>query len=517
MLPKSAISFMASSSAKWLSGDKILRYLFDLTTTAQWRGPAVGIVRVEQELARRARRDLGLDVAFCLYDRAQAAVVAIDDDLAENLIEGRIRIDFQQRRASRGHETSLRRKARSMLLGNATVYYLFQRARGRSLTRAEILKIRDQELAAGRAQLSNERAMISGPNDMETVSLAALPHRYAHLDADTMIISGGLDWQYKNLRALWDLKQAHRFSYCAVVYDLIAVHFPQFVVPGYVELLTDYFGELLWLADQTMCISHTTKSDWIRHASDVGAEPVASSVFPLGCDLSPRVSESSIDLPTALNGKRFALYVSTIEPRKNHFMLYQAWEECLRTKQIDPSHDRLVFVGRQGWATEDLLHEIKTNPLTKETIIILHDLTDQQLASLYRACAFVLFPSLYEGFGLPLAEALGYGKPCVASDSGALSEIGDDLVMRVDPKDTLEWSRAITRVMSGSSDLGAWEDRIKHDHRPITWDDAAKIFFETIAASVRNDVRSFGDEIGAHDPQLGGPAERQVSAPLRSR
>jgi len=484
--------------------------LFDLTTTAQWRGPAVGIVRVEQELARRARRHLGPDVAFCLYDRAQAAVVTIDDDLVENLLDGRIRIDFPQTRAARGPEGSLRRKARSVLLGNATVYYLFQRARGRSLTRAQILQIREQELAASKPKLQDGRGIAARPGEIETVSLAALPHRYARLDADTMIISGGLDWQYKDLRALWDLKQAHRFAYCAVVYDLIAVHFPQFVVPGYVELLTDYFGELLWLADRTMCISHTTRSDWVRHASDVGVEPVPSSVFPLGCDLSPQGGDPIIDLPAVLNGKRFVLYVSTIEPRKNHFMLYQAWEECLRTKQIDPGRDRLVFVGRQGWATEDLLHEIKTNPLTKETIIILHDLTDQQLTSLYRGCAFVLFPSLYEGFGLPLAEALGYGKPCLASNSGALSEIGGDLVMRVDAKDTLEWSRAITRLMSGSSDLGAWEDRIKQHHRPITWDDAAKIFFETIAASIRNEVHSFGE-------QLGGPAERPAPTRLWSR
>ena len=95
-----------------------------------------------------------------------------------------------------------------------------------------------------------KRAIAAGRSEAKTIAFDELPHRQALLDADTTIISGGLDWQYKDLRALWQLKQAYRFSYCAILYDLIAVQFPHFVIPGYVELLTDYFGELLWLADQ---------------------------------------------------------------------------------------------------------------------------------------------------------------------------------------------------------------------------------------------------------------------------
>jgi glycosyltransferase involved in cell wall biosynthesis len=441
-----------------------------LTTTAQWQGPPVGIVRVERELARRARRYLSEDLEFCLYDRFRAALLGIDDGIVDDLIEGRVRVDLAvPRRASR-LASATRRKVRAALLQNANAYQLFQRLRGRSFTREQILQIQALEFDKETPE-----------SKVKPIPLAKLPHYQARLDADTRIISGGLDWQYKDLRALWALKQTYRFSYCAIVYDLIPVRFPQFVVPGYVEVLTEYFGELLWLADKTMCISEATRRDWLRHAYEVGAEPVPSAVFPLGCDPSATAATGAkVELPPVLQGKRFALCVSTIEPRKNQRMLYEAWDECIRTNQVDPARDRLVFVGRRGWATGDLLREIDTNPLTRDTIVLLHYVSDAQLMMLYRSCAFVLFPSLYEGFGLPLAEALSFSKLCVCTDAGALAEIGGDLVMRLDAKDTLAWSRAIGRLMPPSSERDAWEARIRNTYRPITWDDAAHRFFSAV-------------------------------------
>ncbi|HJU10333.1 MAG TPA: glycosyltransferase family 1 protein, partial [Candidatus Binataceae bacterium] len=399
---------------------------------------------------------------------------AIDDSVAGSIIDGRTRVIFPETMETR--KRSIRQYIRLAVMRNVTAYHFLQRARGRSFTRDEILQIKALELTNKKPWLAPGAGTAVNPRKAQIVRLLNLPHGPALLDADTTIISGGFDW-YKNLRALWELKQARGFSYCAIVYDLIPVRCPHFVSPGYDKLLTDYFGELAWLADRVMCISQATRQEWLRHVHDIGGEPAATSTFPLGSDLSFRIKDASVDLPAALNGKHFALYVSTIEPRKNHYMLYWAWEECIRTKQLDPQRHRLVLVGRQGWAVGDLLHEIRTNPLTRDTILILHDVGDQQLAGLYRHCAFVLFPSMYEGFGLPLAEALGYGKPCLASNAGALAEIGGDLVMRLDPKDTLAWSRMISRLMSSPVELKSWGERISTTYRPITWDAAARCFF----------------------------------------
>lgn len=440
--------------------------MFDVTTIAQWRGPAVGIVRVERELARRARRYLGRDAGFCIYDRLRGVILEIDEHIADELVAGRILVDFENKIVPPPQNTT-RRWIRSALQKNATVYGAYHRIRGRRFSRDQILEIKAR-------------------SEVKSTSLENLPHRPAALDAETTIISAGLDWNYKDLRVLWLIKQLHGFRYCSVIYDLIPILAPQFVIPDYVDLLTDYFGELTWVADQVMCISEATKQEWLDHAYQLGAESVPSAVFPLGCDLPVRPKQPAARLPHALHGKKFAIYVATIEVRKNHRMLYEAWEECLRTNQVDSSQCRLVFVGRPGWATGDLLREVQTNPLTKDTILLLHDVSDEQLAALYEACSFVLFPSMYEGFGLPLAEALGYGKLCISSNAGALAEIGGELVMRLDCKDTLLWSRTISRLFTSPEEVQAWEDRIRTQYRPITWDDAARIFFGKIIAAGHN-------------------------------
>lgn len=447
-----------------------------MTTCAQWTGAAVGIVRVEQELARRARGLLGDAVAFCVYDRSHNVFLLIDDEAAADIFDGRLQIDFAPEPApppgpgaAARALNALRRRVRRAMRANVTLYHAFQLLRGRWYTREEIAQIQ-------RAEFDDPSIT---PSEIKVPArrleyLSRLTRGPASLGPDTWIISGGFDWQYKDLRRIWSLKQSQKFRYCAIVYDLIPLSFPHFVTPGYDTFIADYFGELIWLADRAMCISRAARAEWIEFCRSFGVETIPSHAFSLGCDLP---SPSGRPLPDSLHGKRFALYVSTIEPRKNHRVLYDAWDRCIRAGTIDPERDRLVFVGRVGWAVDDLVREIAANPLTRNTIIILNHATDDLLARLYGECAFVVFPSFCEGYGLPVAEALGYAKPCISSNAGSLSEIGGDLVHRIDPKDTIGWSDAISHFMASPVELENWSRRIKTEHRPVTWDDAAECFF----------------------------------------
>ncbi len=449
-----------------------LRYFFDITTAARWHGAAVGIVRVERELARRAKLHLGGDLTFCLYDRSRDRVLAIGDEIALDIINDRIQIDFSPPlRSPLALATQLRRvvmrRLRRVARTNARGYHILQRLRGRSFTREQILQIQVEEFA--KETLT------------PTVALSKTACRDAELDENACIVSGGLDWDFKNLKALSVLKDKYRFRYCPIVYDLIPILFPQFITPDRLNILPAYFIDLAHLADFTMCISESTRTDWLEFCSGQIERSIPSGVFPLGCDLQPPSGGTvAPELPESLEGKRFALFVSTIEPRKNHRVLYDAWDACMSARKVDPEQHRLVFAGRRGWSSGDLIGQIAANPTTRDSIIFLHDVSDELLRVLYQNCAFVVFPPFYEGFGLPLAEALGHGKFCISSNAGASSEIGGDLVLRLHPKDTIGWAGALARYMNSPDEADKMAVRVKAEYRPITWDQAAAGFFSAL-------------------------------------
>jgi glycosyltransferase involved in cell wall biosynthesis len=442
-------------------------------------------VRVERELARRARRCLGDDLTFTLYDRSSNRVVPVDDDVASKIIDGQIRIKFPP--ASGAYSASVmakvatrelarvRQNLRRALLTNATIYHMSQLLRGRPFSRVEILRARDSALAKQRTD----------SKIASSVSVRRLAGKSARLDENVCLVSVGLDWEFKNIKALSKTKRSKKFLYCTMVHDLIPVLFPQFLVPELVERLPAYFADLVSLADFSICNSESTRKDWINYARSFG-KSVPSQVFPLGCDLNlSSGAGDEPDLPERLAGKRFALFVSTIEPRKNHRVLYEAWDSCVAAGEVDPERHRLVFVGHRGWSTGDLIGQISANPLTRDSIIMLGAVSDQLLRVLYRECAFVLFPSFYEGYGLPLAEALGYGKPCISSNGDALAEIGGDLVLRLHPKDTVGWARAIARLMNEPAETHKMAVRVQSEYRGVSWDQAAECFFSALKEFAR--------------------------------
>lgn len=457
-----------------------MRYWFDLSTSARWSGHPVGIVRVERELGRRAADRLGASAGFCVYDRQLNNFHEISAEHAARIVEGRLQIDFVGGGPTPVADGGLRRRIRNAVLARPRLYQQVQRLRGRSFSLEQIAEVRRTEEAQRKATAASA---------VETIRFEDIAPEPLALDQDDVVISAGLDWEYKDLRSIYRLKQARRFRYAAVLYDLIPLLHPHYVVPAYVHLLRDYFGELFWVADYCLSISESTQKDMLAYCADQGVAAPAADHFPLGGDLPATGRDADEPLPAGLQQVRYGVFVSTIEPRKNHRTLYEAWDRCVREGRVDPAVNKLVFVGRQGWNVGDLLTEIAANPATADSIIILSNVSDGVLRRLYQNADFALFPSHYEGYGLPVAEALSYGKPCICSGGGSLPEVGGDMVVYCDPREPAAWAGAIARAFAHPDLLADQSARIREQYRAVTWDDAAQLFFSRLSALVEGDHR----------------------------
>ena len=434
------------------------RLLLDISTSARWFGAAVGIVRVERELARRMPRAVSRDVAqgFVVFDTTCSAFRMVDERLASAIVDCTATIDFSPPAAPPEPPLGLAERIRLAVREGRAVAAIRRRLPG-------VLRLVDPVEAQPEPKApavehpppDSPHGPEAGPRRVHVGDLPLVqPQR-----GDT-IVSCGLDWEFKDLRTIRKLKLSAGFRYVSALYDIAPIGFPHFSETGMADKLADFFGEMPWVADQLMCISAATQGAYAAHLAERRIPAPRMSVFPLGCDL-PGSDAVRRELPPQLEGTTYALYVSTIEPRKNHRTLYEAWDLAMRSGRLDPAKHRLVFAGILGWSVNELYHEIIRNPATRDTVVLLGQVTDETLRALYQGCAFTVQPSHYEGFGLSLAESFAFGKPCLSSGAGALSEIGGDLAEVIHPKDVLGWSDGLVRWLTDAAARESSARRIK--------------------------------------------------------
>ena len=229
--------------------------------------------------------------------------------------------------------------------------------------------------------------------------------------------------------------------------------------------------------------SEATRRDLIDKYRIEGLESKVA-IVPEG--VTPDVSPAP--LPAGLE-PGFILAVGTIEPRKNYPRLLEAYRR-LRHESVPviigdrPGVPDLVIAGRPGWAYGDTIERIKAEPGVRH----LGHVDDATLSALYRSAAVLAFPSLYEGFGLPLLEAMAHGLPAVVGKAGALPELGDGAVVLVDPEDVASIAEGLERVLADASlreKLGA-AGRLRAAE--FTWERAAAATREVLRRIARSPV-----------------------------
>jgi glycosyltransferase involved in cell wall biosynthesis len=219
--------------------------------------------------------------------------------------------------------------------------------------------------------------------------------------------------------------------------------FPQFYRAGTARKWDYLYRRSLRRADAIMVLSENTRNDLI----DIMALP-SEKIHVVRPPTDPIFSTPRSEPHEALVRARlslpdqFILFVGTIEPRKNIPTLVKAFEMFLDEHNSPVS---LVIVGKRGWLSEGILAAIKMSPASAK-ILLLDYVTDTDLAVLYRLALMFVFPSLYEGHGYPVVEAMASGTPVITSNNSSLREIGEGAALLVDAEDVADISEGMHRL-----------------------------------------------------------------------
>jgi glycosyltransferase involved in cell wall biosynthesis len=190
-------------------------------------------------------------------------------------------------------------------------------------------------------------------------------------------------------------------------------------------------------------------------------------------------TETVAALPDGLQAGAFVLCVGTIEPRKNHLALIGAWRDL---QQVHADIPPLVLVGREGWHNGPLTADLRSGALAKDRVLWLENISDAQLNALYRGCLFTVYPSLAEGWGLPVGEALAEGKVCLTSNLTALPEVGGEFALYVDPTDQAAMAEALDRLIHDPQARLVQEQVIAAKFRARTWSDVAADMIRAVSS-----------------------------------
>lgn len=256
---------------------------------------------------------------------------------------------------------------------------------------------------------------------------------------------------------------ANKVTPILIQYDLIPILFPEYIPDATTVKFTKFLHAHINHTKHVLCISESTKHDLDAFLLKNKLQDIQTASFQLGSNFSKRLINAS-----SIKHKYFILAVGTLEVRKNRDRLIRVFDKI---KHHFPELE-LVLVGKPGWKADKTIQTIRHHPDLNERIFWYDRLKDDELSSLYQQAALVIEPSLYEGFGLPVAEALSYGCIVLSSNRGALPEAGRNYSIYFDPENEDQLYDQIFRCLSDSSYFAKQKEFVKQ-YKPVTWKESA--------------------------------------------
>jgi glycosyltransferase involved in cell wall biosynthesis len=268
-----------------------------------------------------------------------------------------------------------------------------------------------------------------------------------------------------------------RSSRVMTIHDLTFVKYPEFTNTT-VRAYAEQVKHCLQWTDLVLTVSHSSKQDIVRYfgfaADRIHVTPLASrysSHYLSNQNLQGQnIAQLAQTSPYNFT-QPYILFVSTIEPRKNITGLITAFNYLKQTHHIE---HQLVLIGQKGWRYEPIFEQIERSPYRNQ-IHHLSYLSDQLVALFYAKATVFVYPSHYEGFGLPVLEAMTLGAPVVATNTASLPEVAGQGAVLVPPQDDMALAEGILAVIQD----GGFRDRLiqagYHQAQSFSWQQTAQL------------------------------------------
>ncbi len=255
------------------------------------------------------------------------------------------------------------------------------------------------------------------------------------------------------------------------IHDVSFLRFPSFAETRNLAFLSARLAQTVRRAEAVITDSQFSAREI---AELLGVEPAKIVPIPLG--VSGHLSPPPPERVAAWRRRRglerpYLLTVGTLEPRKNHALLLRIFE------RLDRFDGLLVIAGMRGWKYEPILERLRQSPRAAE-IRYLEYVAEEELACLYAGAELFLFPSLYEGFGLPPLEAMACGLPVLASGAGSLAEVLGEAARLIPEFDPDAWAQDVRQLLDDPAARHSLADRGRRQAARYRWTDTARQTWE---------------------------------------
>ncbi|MEQ9552837.1 MAG: glycosyltransferase family 1 protein [Coleofasciculus sp. G3-WIS-01] len=251
------------------------------------------------------------------------------------------------------------------------------------------------------------------------------------------------------------------------IYDLTFLKYPDYI-DSVVKTYSKRVKKCLTWTDLVITISESSKNDIIEY---LNVNPDRIQVTPLAsrysCDDLVIPSNPSVNYDFS---HPYILFVSTIEPRKNIITLISAFNHLKQNHKIE---HHLILIGQKGWHHKPIFAAIENSPWNHH-IHHLDYLCDEHVALFYSKADVFAYPSHYEGFGLPVLEAMTLGAPVVTSNTSSLPEVAGDAALLIDPNDPTQLADAILKIISDTQLCQDLIQKGKERAKLFSWEKTAK-------------------------------------------